>query len=136
MLGVLFLKAQESNENSQAVVTIIGNDPDQVNNTNDFINTNPYEQPIVPPGKQQKVQKNQNIEPTLENGFHMRFEVSFSQPSKQTGSSSVASSDNDYGKVKKGGIKLAERSFNAKKRFRRWFPSRKRKYHPTNCGRF
>ncbi len=129
------LKAQETDENSQNVVTIIGNDPVQSNNTNDFVNTNPYDQLKEPPSKQQKVQKNQNIEPTLENGFHMRFEVSLSPTEKQTGSSSTSSSD-DYSKVQKNGIKLAERSFNAKKRFRRWFPARKRKYHPTNCGRF
>lgn len=136
LLGVLFLKAQEPNEISQAIVTIIGNDPIQANNTHDFINTNPYDQPNVPPGKQQKVQKNQNIEPTLENGFHMRFEVSFSENAKQTGSASVSSSDKEYGKVKKRGIKLAERSFNAKKRFRKWMPCRKKKYRPTLCGRF
>ncbi len=136
LLSVLFSKAQETDENSQSVVTIIGNDPSEANNMNDFINTNPYDQPKVPPGKQQKVQKNQNIEPTLENGFHMRFEISPSQPAKQMGLASVSSTDYDYGKVKKGGIKFAERSFNAKKRMRRWWPARRKKYHPTNCGRF
>ena len=136
ILGVLHLKAQEPNENSQAVVTIIGNEPEQSTNTNDFVNTNPYEQPKAPSDKHQQVQKNQNIEPTLENGFHMRFEVSFSEPSKQSGLSSVSSSDNDSGKVKKRGIKFAERSFNAKKRLRKWFPHRKKRYRPTLCGRF
>ena len=134
--GVLYLKGQEPNESNQAVVTIIGNDPTEANNTHDFINTNPYEQPNAPPGRQQKVQKNQNIEPTLENGFHMRFEVSFAEDGKQSGLASISSSGNEYGKVKKHGIKLAERSFNAKKRFRRWLPCRKKKYRPTLCGRF
>ena len=134
--SVLYLKAQESNENNQAVVTIIGDELDQSTNTNDFVNTNPYEQPKEPPDRHQKIQKNQDIEPTLENGFHMRFEVSFSDPSKKIGSSSASSSNNDSGKVKKRGIKLAERSFNAKKRFRKWLPARKKRYRPTLCGRF
>ncbi len=136
LVGVLYLKAQEPDENNQSVVTIIGNEPIQNNNINDFINTNPYEQPIEPPGRHQKVQKNQNIEPTLENGFHMRFEVSYSPLVKQSGSSAVASTDNEYGKVKKRGIKFSERSFNAKKHLRRWLPAHKKKYRPTLCGRF
>lgn len=135
LLGVLVLKAQEPNDDNQAVITIIGNDPLQTDNTHDFINTNPYYQTKEPPGQQQKLQPNQNIEPGLENGFHMRFEVSYSQPIEQWGSSSF-SSGADGNKVKRRGSKLAELSINAKKHLKRWLPARKKKYRPTICGRF
>ncbi|MCE9539921.1 MAG: hypothetical protein K8R85_11985 [Bacteroidetes bacterium] len=134
---IVFLKAQEYNGGSQAVISIIGDDPIQTNNTHDFINTNPYHQTDVPPDHSQKVQKNQNIEPTLENGFHMRFEVSSSQPIAQMGTSSFSTTgEDDEKKVKRRGKKLNERSLNIKKRIKRALPTRKKKYHPTNCGRF
>ncbi len=135
LFSVLCLNAQEPEEDNQAVITIIGNDPLQTTNTHDFINTNPYYQTKEPPSQQQKIQQNQNIEPSLENGFHMRFEVSYSQPIEQWGSSSF-SSGNDGNKVKKRGNKFAAQSINAKKRFRKWFPAHKKKYRPTLCGRF
>ncbi|MES2140138.1 MAG: hypothetical protein V4511_10560 [Bacteroidota bacterium] len=119
------------------MISIIGDDPIQTNNTHDFINTNPYHQTEVPPDQKQKVQKNQNIEPTLENGFHMRFEFSSSQPIAQMGSSSFSSTGEDYErKVKRRGKKLNEGSLNIKKRIKRALPTRKKKYRPTNCGRF
>ncbi len=136
-LGICCLKAQEPNENSQAVISIIGDDPIQTNNTHDFINTNPYYQEKAPPGQNQKVQKNENIEPTLENGFHMRFEVSSFQPIEQMGSSSFSSTADDYEKNdKKRAIKITERKINVKKRLKRIFPTRKKRYRPTLCGRF
>ena len=135
LLGVLFLKAQEPNDDNQAVITIIGNDPLQTDNAHDFINTNPYYQTKEPPSQQQQIQPNQNIEPSLENGFHMRFEVSYAQPIEQWGSSSF-SSGSDGNKVKRRGSKLAELSINAKKHLKRWLPARKKKYRPTLCGRF
>ncbi|MES2286317.1 MAG: hypothetical protein V4547_11565 [Bacteroidota bacterium] len=119
------------------MISIIGDDPIQTNNTHDFINTNPYNQTEAPPDQKQQVQKNQNIEPTLENGFHMRFEVSSSQPIAQMGSSSFSSAGEDYEKkVKRRGKKLNERSLNIKKRLKRALPARKKKYRPTICGRF
>ncbi|MES2397835.1 MAG: hypothetical protein V4549_17615 [Bacteroidota bacterium] len=134
---IVCLKAQESNGNSQAVISIIGDDPIETNNAHDFINTNPYSQTEAPPDQKQKVQKNQNIEPTLENGFHMRFEVSSSQPIAQMGSSSFSSPGDDYEKkVKRRGKKLNERTLNFKKRIKRALPTRKKKYRPTICGRF
>jgi len=128
------MKAQEPDDDNQAVITIIGNDPQQTINTHDFINTNPYYQTKEPP-PQQQIQQTRNIEPTLENGFHMRFEVSYSQPIEQWGSSSF-SSGSDGNKVRKRGTKLATHSINAKKHLKRWFPARKKKYRPTLCGRF
>lgn len=134
---IVCLKAQESNGNSQAVISIIGDDPIQSNNTHDFINTNPYNQTEAAPDQKQKVQKNKNIEPTLENGFHMRFEVSSFQPIEQLGSSSFSSIEEDYDKkYKKRGKKVNERSLNIKKRIKRALPTRKKKYRPTICGRF
>lgn len=134
---VLCLKAQEPNEDNQAVISIIGNDPIQTNNTHDFINTNPYYQSTEPPGQQQQIQKNPDIEPTLENGFHMRFEVSYSPLMEQRGSSSFSTSTGDLGnKVKKKGTRSKEHSINLKKRLKRWLPARKKRYRPTLCGRF
>lgn len=134
---IVWLKAQESNGNSQAVISIIGDDPIETNNTHDFINTNPYHQNEAPPDQKQKVQKNQNIEPTLENGFHMRFEVSSFQRIQQMGSSSFPSPGEDYeNKVKRRGKKINERWLNVKKRIKRALPTRKKKYRPTICGRF
>ena len=137
LICIACVKAQESNENSQAVISIIGDDPIQTNNTHDFINTNPYEQVEAPPDQKQKVQKNQHIEPTLENGFHMRFEVSSFQPIEQMGSSSFSSRQEEYGRRSKKREKgFNERAINAKKRLKRMLPARKKRYRPYLCGRF
>ena len=134
---IVCLKAQEANGNSQAVISIIGDDPIQSNNTHDFINTNPYNQSEAPPDQKQKVQKNQNIEPTLENGFHMRFEISSFQPIEQMGSSSFSSFEDDYEKnVKRRGKKLNERNLNIKKRIKRALPTSNKRFRPYLCGRF
>ena len=137
LIFVLCLKAQNPNDGSQAVINIIGDEPVQSNNASDFINTNPYPTPKEPPGKHQKLQEKQIIEPSLENGFHVRFEMSYDQPFDQGGGASISSGSGDGStKVKKRGKKLIERSINTKKRIRRWFPARKKKYRPTMCGRF
>jgi hypothetical protein len=131
------LKAQESGDDNQAVISIIGADPVQSNNAHDFINTNPYYQTKIPPDQKTKVQKNQNIEPTLENGFHMRFEISANQPIEQIGTSSFSPSDDDYGEIgKKHGNKIGAHKSNLKRRLKRLFPARQKKYRPTLCGRF
>lgn len=133
----LQLRAQEPYDGNQAGISIIGNDPVQSNNVHDFINTNPYDQHKAPPDQKQRIQKNQNIEPTLENGFHMRFEVSAFQPIEQMGSSSFSSLAEDYGnKDKKRGVRPAGRIIKIKKYLKRMFPTRKKKYRPTLCGRF
>ena len=132
--------AQETNTNNQAIVTIIG-DPVQANTSGDFINTNPYTENNAPPAQQQIAKSdNQNIEPTLENGFHMRFEVNSDYVNHGGSLSSSAYSSSGSGssaKAKKQhSITIAERSFNAKKRIKSWLPEHKKKYHPHLCGRF
>ncbi len=135
------VSAQETNTNNQAIVTIIG-DPVQTNTntTNDFINTNPYAENTAPPDQPQIIQSNQNIEPTLENGFHMRFEVNSDQYVDHGGSLSNSSyyysGGGGYIKVKKRSITVTERSFNVKKRIKSWLPEHKKRYHPHLCGRF
>lgn len=137
LLGILCLKAQSPDENNQAIITIIGDDPIQTNNTHDFINTNPYYQPVAPPEKERKIQQNLNIEPTLENGFHMRFEVSYSHPIDQSLAASYSSANDDNeNKVRKRATTFNERKINAKKRLKKWLPVRKKRYRPYLCGRF
>lgn len=139
VLGVHCLSAQESFD--QSVVTIIGDDPIEANNTQDFVNTNPGRQLNNPPEDQKIINDNQNvITPSLENGFHMRFEVTYALPVERLGGTSFAPSskgyNDDYEEAKKRTVTLTERTFNAKKKFRKWMPKRKKRYRPTLCGRF
>ncbi len=138
--------SQLGNQSNQAVVTIVGNAPD-ANNTNDFVNTNPVaDNNAEPQVQQQLTAQNNSIDPTLENGFHMRFELNSQQAVEpiilagiSTPASSSASSGGSSissGHSKKHGTTLAERSFNAKKKIRSKLPKRKKKYHPHLCGRF
>jgi hypothetical protein len=123
-------------DEEQATVTIIG-DPIQANNANDFINVNPYSDNNNPPVQQyqQLTQSDRYIEPTLENGFHIRFEIGSAQTVNNAGSSSSFSGEG-YGKAKKHAVSMTERSFNMKKRMKSWLPERKKKYRPHRCGRF
>jgi hypothetical protein len=77
--------SQVGNQSNQAVVTIVGNAPaDNNSNTNDFLNTNPYaDNNTAPQMQQQLTAQNNSIEPSLENGFHMRFEVNSQQAVEQ-----------------------------------------------------
>lgn len=138
VMAVMDIGAQ-TNPNNQAIVTIIG-DPVQSNNTNDFINTNPYAENTAPPAQQKIDQSNQTIEPTLDNGFHVRFEVGTDQYINHGGTTSylsyASSSGAGYGKTKKHSVSMTERSFNAKKRIKSWLPTHKKKYRPHLCGRF
>lgn len=133
--------SQQTNLDNQAVVTIVGDAPDMNNNdVHDFINSNPYSENNEPQIQQQMTV--QNIEPTLENGFHIRFELNSSKTEEPIVSSGFSSSSSSgggsasVGKTKKHGTTLSERSFNAKKRLKSWLPDRKRRYHPHLCGRF
>jgi hypothetical protein len=145
---------QENNQGNQAVVTIVGDAPNQMNYQNydnhDFItNTNPYNQNEEPQLQQELNVQNNNIEPTLENGFHLRFDVnsdkntepvniagiSMDHTSLKAGSSTSTSSSSSA-KPKRKAIGMTERKFNAKKRLKSWLPHRKKKYHPHLCGRF
>lgn len=138
-LAVPCLNAQESFD--QSVVTIIGDDPVEANNTHDFVNTNPNSQSANPPEDQKIINDNQDVmNPSLENGFQMRFEVTYVRPVERLGGTSFAPSaksyNDDYETSKKRTVTLTERKFNAKKKFRKWIPKRKKKYRPTLCGRF
>jgi hypothetical protein len=152
-LIVFAVYSQQTNINNEAVVTIVGNAP-QTNTDSephDFINSNPYYENNEP--QMQQEMTSQNIDPTLENGFHIRFELNSEQQNSNIqkadnlvstsgfnpGSSSSSSSSSggaSVGKTKKRGTSLAERSFNAKKRLKTWLPKRKKRYHPHLCGRF
>ncbi|HEY0030521.1 MAG TPA: hypothetical protein VGC65_07175 [Bacteroidia bacterium] len=138
-----------SQQTNQAMVTIVGDVPDANqgnlvntgNEAHDFINSNPYSENNEPQIQQQLT--SQNIEPTLENGFHIRFELNSSkteEPLLASGLTASASSSSggtaSVGKTKKHSPSLAERSFNTKKRLKSWLPERKKRYHPHLCGRF
>jgi len=121
IVNILDVNAQSAN--NQAVVTIIG----------DPVQSDSYAEATTTPPVQQQIKK--TIEPTLENGFHMRFELGSPQYVNHGGISSSYSSS-DYVKTKKHSASMAERSFNVKKRFKSWLPSFKKKYRPHLCGRF
>ena len=120
----------QTSPNNQAIVTIIG-DPVQ--------SDNPYVDNSRPPARQQVNPSNQTIDPTLENGFHMRFEVGADQYINHGGTTSYSYASSGvagYGKTKKHVSTISERSFNVKKRFKSWMPERRKKYRPHLCGRF
>jgi hypothetical protein len=145
----LFLLASLSAfcQNNEATVTIVGNSSDNDNNGNQYSgNANQTNAP-PPPAQQEFAPVDQNIEPTLENGFHMRFQIEnpasverlSSVSSSYAGSSSSYSGGGGGGsavKARKRAVTMTERSFNFKKRLRSWLPKRKKKYHPTLCEKF
>jgi hypothetical protein len=135
----------------QAGVTLVGslgnsNEPvEQTTNVHDFINNdnNPYLNNVAnnPPSQQQMADLNSNtnkepesVEPSLENGFHMRFQVESGGPNQSFASSGYMSSGS--GKTPKHAISMTERSFNAKKKIRSVLPKHHKKYRPHLCGRF
>ncbi len=133
----MHLMAQKPDEYNSSVVSIIGDDPVQLNSAHDFINTDPYYQTKVAPTAKQKLQQNQNIESTLENAFHMRFEVSYSQPIEQIEQSTLLfNDDNAVNRIKKQSMKYNKYTINMKKRIKSWLPRYHKKYRPHLCGRF
>ena len=119
------------NQSNQAVVTIVGNAPaDNLGNSyhndpNDFINSNPYSENNEP--QQQQQMTSQNIEPTLENGFHIRFELNSQKTEEEilassltasTSSSSSSGGGASVARAKKHSPSIAERTFNTKKRLK------------------
>lgn len=161
LLSCACMRAQ-SDQPNVAVITIIGGEPVPVNTINDYAssNTNPYAESLSAPPVQGQFNEPRTIDPTLENGFHMRFELettAYQEPSnvvnderlenvltglkppysKQTGSMSNTSSGGaTMTKSNKHSLNMQERMFNAKKKFKAWFPHRKKKYHPHLCARF
>lgn len=137
LLASCYLKAQPNNDNNQgqALIMVIGN-PVQTENSNDFINTNPYPQSTNPPAPQQASLDKTTIEPSLENGFHARFELGSTQSVDKMSSAPYFPADGNLGKTKKTGFSFKEFKFNAKKRFKAWVPKRPKRYRPHRCGRF
>jgi hypothetical protein len=115
-------------QSSQSVVTIIGDAPEITTNTTEV---------KTPEPTQQLTAQNTNIEPTLENGFHMRFEL-YSEEKNDLDGLGGHSPENItfFGRSKKHAASMTERTFNVKKRLNYWLPERKKKYHPHLCGRF
>ena len=140
------LAAQTSQEN-QAVVTIIGGTPDNNvsnNDAHDFIQSNPYNESNAP---QTQEMTQGNSEPSLENGFHMRYELNAPKQDEPLLVAGISASHEGaphasgggasaVGRSKKRGPSMTERSFNVKKRLNTWLPKRKKRYHPHLCGRF
>ncbi|MCW3071045.1 MAG: hypothetical protein JWO44_935 [Bacteroidetes bacterium] len=136
-------------QNNEATVTIVGNPVDNDPTGNQFSNIN-YQTnaPPPPPAQQEFAPVNENIEPTLENGFHMRFQIESpgsverlsgagtSTPSSSGSYYSAGSGGGSGAKVRKRAISMTERSFNFKKKLKNWMPKRKKKYHPTLCEKF
>ena len=131
LLLVAFSVHSQSNE---ATVTIIGN---ALNNTGNQFNPVQNNEP-PPPEQRQFSTTDQNIEPTLENGFHMRFQVESNAAVKENSMASSGSSSGIGGGIKahKRLINFSQRTFNAKKKIRNKLPKRKKKYHPTLCEKF
>ncbi|MCW3085221.1 MAG: hypothetical protein JWP12_2587 [Bacteroidetes bacterium] len=131
----------DNNTNNDATVTIVGNIPDNNDNNlpGNYSTQTTNDQP-PPPAQQQLAPKNDNIEPTIENGFHMRYQIQSPGSAERmvsVGSSSAGGSSVSSGaKSKRHAVSLAERSFNFKKKFKNWCPHRKKKYHPTLCEKF
>lgn len=145
------IEVQSQSANNDAIVTIVGNPVDNNdNNGNQFANSNIANQTNLPPppAQQQYAPIEQNIEPTLENGFHMRFQLespgSVERLNTVSGSSSAttyAAGSSGYSgsggaKVKRRSATMAERSFNFKKKVKTVLPKRKKRYHPTLCEKF
>jgi hypothetical protein len=128
-------------QDNEATVTIVGNPVNIDNIGNQFNNVNVYQtNDPPPPAQQQFANPDQNIEPTLENGFHMRFQLespgSVERISGVSSSYSGGSSSAAAGRSRKHTTSLAQKSFNFKKKLKKWIPERKKKYHPTLCEKF
>jgi hypothetical protein len=129
-------------QNDDAVITIVGNPLEADNNIGNNFNTALQSNQPPPPVYQQLAPTDQNIEPTLENGFHMRFQLENPASVERVtnlGSPSAGYSGSSSGggaKARKRTITMSERSFNFKKKLKNWMPKRKKKYHPTLCEKF
>ncbi len=147
---VAFKTLGQTVSSSNATLTIIGDPlPDKPDN-NAPAPANPYINTTQPPDKTQQLATPQNIEPTFDNGFHIRYEIN--TPQKTEERPAAVSTENNgyaYASISGGGgvstgeknkrkhvVTIAERSFNFKKRVKSWAPKRKKKYRPHICGRF
>jgi hypothetical protein len=129
---------------SNATLTIIGDPLPETPDKSTTPVSNPYVNTTTPPDKDQQLATPQNIDPTFDNGFHIRYEINTPQKTEER----PANTGYAYASISAGGVStgekikkkrvttIAERSFNFKKRFNRWAPKRKKKYRPHICGRF
>jgi len=127
-----------SQTNNEAGVTIIGEAP-QINNA--YYSNVSAQNPPTPLPQQSNIQNNFLIEPSLDNGFHVRFQVTGNPPMDSYNSSKSSYSGGSSGmgsvsKNRKSKNSISEKSFNIKKRLKKWLPKRKKRYRPNLCGRF
>ncbi len=121
----------ESNQLSLQMVNSAGNKTNAPL-SNDFINASENNNPSV----QQQIQNisqvsapNKNIEPSLDNGFHIRFQIA----SPSVNESALKSSRSSYHKSKKN---FVLKNFNFKNRMKHLLPKRKKAYNTYLCSRF
>jgi hypothetical protein len=144
VVTTMFFATHAQTVSSNATLTIIGDPLPETPEKSPTPVNNPYINTAAPPDKDQQLATPQNIEPTFDNGFHIRYEVNIPQKTEErpanTGNayaSLSAGSASSGEKIKKKHVTtIAERSFNFKKRFNSWAPKRKKKYRPHICGRF
>lgn len=135
-------QAPVQEEEQQSVITIVGNSGN--NNSQEipqqYINTVNYQSENAPPDKGVlSNQEPQYIEPTLENGFHMRFPIEADGPKPSTdrlGSSGYTSVGGSGIAKSRKATSVSKHSFNLKKKLKCWFPKRKKKYRPNLCVDF
>lgn len=146
LMFIIACKTFSQTVSNNATVTIIGDIPEPPANTTGS-GTNPYINISVPPGDDGQLASPQNIDPTFENGFHIRYEIveNTRQIEERPGSTgyeyaSISGGSSSGGvssvKSKRKHMTMTERSFNLKKRLNTWIPKRKKKYRPNICGRF
>lgn len=146
LLSFICFSSYAQEQADQSVVTIIGDEAEEVTETNDFIKTNPTSQDSQPALSKKLANENQKVIAVNKNGdVQLRFDNNnYLHPAERLGGSAYANyssySNKDYfdndDKAPKRATTLAELKFNFKKRFRALFPARKKKYRPTLCGRF
>ena len=146
LLFTIALKTYSQTVSNNATVTIIG-DPILETPPANVSGNNPYINVSQPPSGDRQLASPQNIDPTFENGFHIRYEIveqhqQLDERPANTGyeyaslSATTSSGGSSSVKSKRKHMTFTERSFNFKKRFKTWMPKRKKKYRPNICGRF
>ena len=81
---------------------------------------------------QQAYALNNNIEPSLDNGFHIRFQLNLPSINEFA----YKSSQNNYSSARKIKTTFAKRNFIRKRRFKKLFSYTKKNYKTSLCGRF
>ena len=143
LLGISSAFAQQTgNINANAMINISDNNSDNqiqinktnVSNINLYVdnNNNPVQQQQFTPQQQAVEINNDNtIEPTLDNGFHIRFQLNSPALAEH-----VNKSFNNNYKTKRIKTTFAKRNFIRKRRFKKLFSYNKKNYKTSLCGRF